>query len=55
MSPTRSGYRELGLEIVSLDENLSRTPKKPSMVEEKRDDRARDPFKLLLDESIVQQ
>jgi hypothetical protein len=53
MSPTRSGYRELGLELVSLEENHSRTPKKPSMVEEKRDDGTRDPFKLFLEESLM--
>jgi hypothetical protein len=39
MSPARSGYRELGIENISLDDNLSCMPKKPSMEEEKRDDR----------------
>jgi hypothetical protein len=33
MSPTRSEYRKLGLKLVSLEENRSRTPKKPSMAE----------------------
>jgi hypothetical protein len=36
MSPTNYEYRKLGLKIVSLEHNLSRTPKKPSMVKEKK-------------------
>jgi hypothetical protein len=40
MSPTRSEYTNLGLEIVSLEENRSRTPKKPSMAEEKKNNGA---------------
>ena len=54
MSPTRSGYKELGLEIVSLEENISSTPKRPSMVGENKDDGTLNPFKLLLEESLVQ-
>jgi hypothetical protein len=53
--PDRSGYRELGLELVSLEENHSHPPKKPPMVEEKRDDGAGDPIKLLLEESLARQ
>jgi hypothetical protein len=34
----RSRYRELGLELVSLDENFSRTPKIYSMEGENKDD-----------------
>jgi hypothetical protein len=49
----RSGYRELGLELVSLEDNRSRPPKQPPMVEEKRDDRARDPINLLLEEALT--
>jgi hypothetical protein len=41
MSPTRSGYKELGLELVSLEEKISRTPKRPLMVGENKDDRDR--------------
>jgi hypothetical protein len=51
----RSGYRELGLELVSLEENHSRQPKQPPMVEEKRDDREGDPFKMFLEESLMRQ
>jgi hypothetical protein len=54
MSPTRSGYRELGLELVSLEEKFSHTLKKPSMVGEKRYDETGDPFKMLLEESLEQ-
>jgi hypothetical protein len=39
MSPTRSEYRKLGLELVSLEENHSHMPKKPSMEEENKNDR----------------
>jgi hypothetical protein len=55
MSPTRSKYRKLGLELVSLEENLSRTPKKPSMVEEKKNDGADDPINLLLEQALTRQ
>jgi hypothetical protein len=47
MSPTRSEYSKLGLKIVSLEENHSRTPKKPSMVEENKNDGARQSYKSL--------
>jgi hypothetical protein len=53
MSPTRSEYRKLGLELVSLEDNRSRTPKKPSMVEEKKNDGADDPINLLLEQALT--
>jgi hypothetical protein len=55
MSPTRSGYKELGLELVSLEEKISCTPKRPLMEGEKKDDGTGDPFKMLLEESLTQQ
>jgi hypothetical protein len=55
MSPTRSEYKELGLELVSLEDNSSHTPKRPLMEGEKKDDRTRDPFKLLIAEALKQQ
>jgi hypothetical protein len=55
MSPLRSEYSKLGLDIVSLEDNLSRTPKKPSMVEEKKNDRAYDPINLLLEQALMRQ
>jgi hypothetical protein len=55
MSPTRSEYRKLGLDLVSLEENFSRTPKKPSMAEEKKNDGADDPISLLLEQALTRQ
>jgi hypothetical protein len=55
MSPTRSEYKKLGLDLVSLEENHSRTPKKPSMAEEKKKNRACDSINLLLEQSLRQQ
>ena len=52
-SPTRSGYRDFGLKLVSLDH--SHRPKQAPMVEEKRDDGAGDPINSLLEESFEQQ
>ena len=53
MSPTRSEYRKLGLDLVSLEENHSRTHMKPSMAEEKKNDRADDPINLLLEQALT--
>jgi hypothetical protein len=55
MSPTRSEYKELGLELVSLEEKISCMPKRPLMVGEKKYDGTGDPFKLLIEESLTQQ
>jgi hypothetical protein len=54
MSPTRSEYINFGLELVSLEEYHSRTPKKPSMAEEKKNDGADDPISLLLEQALTQ-
>jgi hypothetical protein len=55
MSPMRYEYRKLGIELVSLEENHSRTPKKPSMVEEKKNDGADDPISLLPEQALMRQ
>ena len=55
MSPTRSEYRNLGLDLVSLEENRSHTPKKPSMVDEKKNDGADNPINLLLEQALTRQ
>jgi hypothetical protein len=55
LSPKRSGYRELGLELVSLEEKHSRQPKKPLMVDEKRDEAAENPIKFLVTEALAQE
>ena len=51
----RLGYKELGLELVSLEDKISCTPKQPLMAGEKKDDETRYPFKLLIKESLTQQ
>jgi hypothetical protein len=53
MSPTRSGYREFGLELVYLEENRSCHPKRPPMEEKKRNEGEEDPIKLLLVEALT--
>jgi hypothetical protein len=55
MSPTRLGYQELGLEIVSLEEKISRMPKRPLMVGEKKENETRYPFEMFLEESFMEQ
>jgi hypothetical protein len=54
MSPTRLEYKELGLELVSLEERSYFMPKRPPMVGEKKDDRTGDPFKMLIEKSLTQ-
>jgi hypothetical protein len=54
MSPTRSWYKELGLELASLEDESSLMPKRPLMEGENKDDRTRDPFKKILEESLMQ-
>jgi hypothetical protein len=53
MSPTRSEYSKLGLDLVSLEYNRSLTPKKPSMAEENKNDGADDPINLLLEQALT--
>jgi hypothetical protein len=54
MSPTRSEYKELGLELVSLEDKSSHMPKRPLREGEKKYDGTGDPFKLLIEESLMQ-
>jgi hypothetical protein len=46
---------KLGLDLVPLKENCSRTPKKLSMVEENKNDGADDPISLLLEKALTRQ
>ena len=55
MSQTRLEYKELGLKLVSIEEKISRMPKRPPMAGENKYDGTRVPFKLLIEESITQQ
>jgi hypothetical protein len=49
MSPKRSEYKKLGIDLVSLKDKISHIPKKPSMEEEKKSNRADDSINLLLE------
>ena len=55
MSPTRSKYNNLGLDIVSLEDNLSHTPKKPSMEDKKKNDGEDNAINLLLEQALTRQ
>jgi hypothetical protein len=55
MSPTRSEYKELGLKLASLEDKISLTPKQPLMERENKDDGTGDPFKMLIEEALMQQ
>lgn len=52
MSPTRLGYKELGIELVEPLQDWPRRPRWPPMSEEKKYEGARDPFKILLEEAL---
>jgi hypothetical protein len=51
----RSEYIKLGLELVSLEENHSLTPKKPSMAEEKKNNGEDNHINMLLEQALTQQ
>ena len=53
MSPMRSEYIKLGLKLVSLEENPSRTPRKPSMVEEKKNDGEKNYINMFLEQALA--
>jgi hypothetical protein len=55
MSLTQSWYRELGLELVSLEKNCSSTPNKPSMAGEIKYEGTIYHFKMFLEESLERQ
>jgi hypothetical protein len=50
----RSEYKELGLELVSLEEKISRKPKRHFKVGEKKEEGIRYPFKMFLEEALTQ-
>jgi hypothetical protein len=55
MSPTRSGYKELGIPLTEPLKDGPRRAQRLHMAEETRDDRVGDPIKLLLGESLTRQ
>ena len=52
MSPTRSGYKELGLELVEPLQDQPRKSRRPPMADEKKDEGAGGPIKILLEEAL---
>jgi hypothetical protein len=52
MSPTRSGYKNLGLEPVKPLQDQSCQAQKKPMGDENKDNGAGDPFKMLLEEAL---
>ena len=55
MSPTRSGYKELGLDLVEPLQDQPRKPQRIPMGDEKKDERVGDPIKILLEEALEKQ
>ena len=55
MSPTRSGYKDLGLDLVQPLQDQPRKPQRPPMAEEKKDEEEKDPKKLFLKEALEKQ
>eukprot|EP00253_Pinus_taeda_P005257 PITA_05257 len=55
MFPTRSGYKELGLELVEPLQDQPRKSRRPPMADEKKDEVAGDPIKILLEEALERQ
>jgi hypothetical protein len=55
MSPTRSEYSKLGLALVSLEDNHSLAPKKPSIAKEKKNNGVEDYINLLLEQALMRQ
>ena len=50
---TRFKYSKLGLDLVSLEDNRSRTPKKPLRGKEKKKDGSDDPISLFLKQALT--
>ena len=55
MSPMRSGYKELGLDLVEPLQDQRRKPQRTPMGDEKKDEGAGDPIKILLEEALEKQ
>jgi hypothetical protein len=55
MSPTRSGYKELGIDLVEPFQDHPRKPRRSPMGEENKYEGAGDPFKLFLEEALEKQ
>ena len=53
MSPTRSGYKELGLKIINPLKDDPRQTRQPHMEEEMKYEGVGDPIKSLLQEALA--
>jgi hypothetical protein len=53
MSPTRSGYKKLGLKPIEPLQDRSHRARQKPMGDEKKDDGVGYPFKMLLEESLA--
>ena len=52
MSPTRAGYKELGLDLVEPLQDQPCKSRQPPMREKKKDEGVEDPIKMLLEEEL---
>ena len=52
---TRSGYKELGLKLVKPLQDQPRKSRQPPMADEKKNEGAGDPIKILLEEALERQ
>ena len=52
MSPTRSRYKDLGLDLVEPLQDQTRKPRWTAIGDEKKDEGAGDPIKILLEEAL---
>ena len=55
MSLTRSGYKELGIDLVEPLQDHPHKPRRSPMGDEKKDEGAGDPIKILLEEALEKQ
>ena len=55
MSPTRLGYKALGLNLVEPLQDKPHKPRRMPMGDEKKDEGAGDPIKILLEEALEKQ
>ena len=55
MSPTRAGYKELGLDLVEPLQDHPRKSRRPPMGDEKKDEGVENPIKMLLEEVLEKQ
>ena len=55
MSPTRAGYKELGLDLVEPLQDQPRKSRWPPMGDEKKDEGIEDPIKMFLKEALEKQ